>query len=196
LKRGYNAPFLLPQGLAQMPLLFSPFRIAFLSGLLTMSACANQAGQSLTNNNPQHHHSIKASEDMNRVGSITMEELLSGYPKFADKMQASTPDANDTLLFQKLEGYDLVVVFGLWCHDSQREVPRLLKLIEQSQVKLNSLQLVAINQQKELPIELSSQYAIQFTPTIFVAKEGQILAKLVEKPKQSLAKDLLSQILH
>ena len=125
-----------------------------------------------------------------------MEELLSNYPKFADEMQAFTPQANDTLLFQKLEGYDLVVVFGLWCHDSQREVPRLLKLIEQSQVKLNSLQLVAINQQKELPAFLSNDFAIQYTPTIFVAQKGQILAKMIEKPKQSIAKDLLSQILH
>lgn len=121
---------------------------------------------------------------------------MTNYPKFAKAYEDHQPESSDIQFFDKLAGMDIKVFFGVWCHDSQREVPRLLKLIELSQVKLNSLELIAIDQDKTLSEEYTDQFDVQFTPTFFVLQHNQILASVVEKPKNSLTKDLLAQILH
>ena len=165
--------------------------LAIACGLLMLNACTNQTFSSDENNTDIHQ-----SADINRVGPISADELIDGYNKFAEQKASFEPDESDLRLIKQLQGFDLIVFFGLWCHDSEREVPRLLKLIEQSEVQLNSLQLIALNQKKELTEEHQNSFKVDYTPTFFVMQEGQVLATMVEKPEQSIAKDLLSQILH
>ena len=141
--------------------------------------------------------STQYAEDVfTRTGTITAEELVSRYKKFAQSYQQFTPEKQDIFNMSKLNGMEFVVFFGLWCHDSQREVSRLIKLLEDSGHDLNLLKLVAIDMKKSIPTEYASRFEVKFTPTIFVLKDGQLLAKVIEKPKQSLAKDIASQIFH
>ena len=146
---------------------------------------------SCANTNASHDYG-----NMDKTGLMTKADLISQYPVFAKEFNEFSPDAKDAKNFNLLRGMDIVVFFGVWCHDSQREVPRLLKIIESSGVQLNSLKLVAINMEKEVPAEFQQTFKVKYTPTIFVAKDNQVLAKMVERPKQSITKDLLSQILH
>ncbi|WP_166838506.1 hypothetical protein [Rheinheimera pleomorphica] len=91
---------------------------------------------------------------------------------------------------QALSGTSLVVLFGSWCHDSEREVPRLLKLIDQSGVELESLQLQGVDRRKQHPENLHNQFALRYTPTIIVLRDGNELGRIIEKPQRSLAADL------
>ena len=77
-------------------------------------------------------------------GDITTDVLLNDYDKFNKQYNAFTPTEQDIALMQKLEGKALVVLFGTWCHDSQREVPKLIKLLDESKVKLASVKYVAV----------------------------------------------------
>ncbi|XQF94166.1 hypothetical protein ACOBV9_23095 (plasmid) [Pseudoalteromonas espejiana] len=65
-------------------------------------------------------------------GEISTQALLSDYDKFNEQYKAFTPTEQDIALMQKLEGKELIVLFGTWCHDSQREVPKLIKLLDES----------------------------------------------------------------
>jgi len=158
-------------------------RLTFLFLSLSLFSCANIA-------------ETAKGGDMNFSGEITQQALFTEYPKFAQVFDKYQPDSSEVDNFKRLADFDLIVFFGVWCHDSQREVPRLLKLIHDSGVQLNSLTLVAIDQQKTVPEPYQANYPVQFTPTFFVAKDNQVLAKMVEKPKQSITQDLLAQILH
>lgn len=133
---------------------------------------------------------------LSRLGEIPAQELIRDYPKFAQSYQDFEPLPNDINNFSRLKGMDIVVFFGLWCHDSQREVPRLIKLIEQSGNQFNSVKLIAVNHKKELSQAYAEQFKVAYTPTIFVLKDQQILARVVEKPRATLAQDILGQILH
>ena len=124
-------------------------------------------------------------------GSIHSELLLTRYPAFASEYASYQPSAAELAQMQSLEGLQVVVLFGSWCHDSEREIPRLLKLLQQSEVELSSLQLEAVNQQKQHPQQLHSQYNLRYTSTIIVLDQhGQELGRIIEKPTQSLAEDL------
>lgn len=161
--------------------------------LLILNACSGLA------NNPKqslNSSSTSADDSLTRSGEISAQALISDYPKFAQSYQAFTPVDNDVENFKLLKGLDVVVFLGLWCHDSQREVPRLLKLVEQSDYPLKSLKLITINVKKAVPADYSEQFEVSRTPTILVLKNGQIIAKIVEKPAASITQDLLSQIFH
>lgn len=126
------------------------------------------------------------------TGHISGVDLLNEYPKFASEYESFSPTTADEKAMQTLAGKDILVLFGTWCHDSQREVPRLLKLLDQSNVKVNSLKLVAVGYDKSDPQGIAEQYNLQYTSTIIVLDKGEEVARMVEKPKQSLVKDLIN----
>ncbi|MGO3644910.1 MAG: TlpA family protein disulfide reductase [Pseudoalteromonas sp.] len=127
-------------------------------------------------------------------GKITIDVLLSDYDKFSEPYKAFTPTAQDLTLIEKLKGKDLVVLFGTWCHDSQREVPRLLRLLEESQVELASIELVAVDFNKQDDAGIAQAHNLQYTPTFIVKQNGKELGRVIEKPTGTLAQDLTKNL--
>lgn len=126
------------------------------------------------------------------IGLLSQQQLLTNYAAFADEYGRFTPTQQDLEQMQALSGASLVVLFGSWCHDSEREVPRLLKLIAMSGVELESLQLQAVDRSKQHPDKLHTDYELRYTPTFIVLRDGKELGRVIEKPQQSLAADLSS----
>ncbi len=167
-------------------------KLALLS-LFSLSVCAEVAKPI----EKQHLASTQKTDDsLTRTGLISAQELINDYASFKQSYTDFEPQAEDVKNLQSLVGMDVVVFMGLWCHDSQREVPHLLKLIEQAGNPFNSVKIVAINTEKELADEYSDKFEVTHTPTIFVLKDEQILATIIETPKGSIAQDLVGQVLH
>ena len=91
---------------------------------------------------------------------------------------------------KKLEGLSVLVLFGTWCHDSERDVPRLLKLLEQSQVKIKELKLVGVNYNKQDPEGLHRDFDLRYTSTIILLDGDRELGRIVERPNVSIGEDL------
>ena len=123
-------------------------------------------------------------------GEITAEDLLAQYPAFAKEYKSYSPSEDDLNTIKTLSGKQVLVFLGTWCHDSKREVPRLLKLLDGSGVKLGSLQLIAVGYDKLDPDGLAKQYDLRYTPTFIVSSNGKELLRMIEKPKHSIAMDL------
>lgn len=123
-------------------------------------------------------------------GAITFEQLLAEHDKFAKEYQTYQPSNEELSQIALLKGKQVFVLFGTWCHDSKREVPRFLKLLQQSKVQLKSLQLVAVGYDKRDPDGVAEKFKLKYTPTIIVLDGEKELARMVESPEQSLAIDL------
>lgn len=144
------------------------------------------------------HHSTNA----HHVGAISPNQLLSSFPVFKDNKE-SDPYQFDSVqvkqLAAELDGKQILVVFGTWCHDSQREVPRLLNLLQTFESLENRpdyhLEMVAINQAKDSS-EYINKFGIKRVPTILVLdKDGNEVRRITERPRTSLATDLtISQL--
>ena len=124
------------------------------------------------------------------VGDIDSATLLADYDAFSKEYKEFTVSDDEAALMQKLEGKTLVVLFGTWCHDSEREVPRLLKLLAQSGVELAQLQLVAVDYAKKDNKGLAQQFELKYTPTFIVLDGDTEVARVIEKPEGSLAQAL------
>lgn len=145
----------------------------FLALSLILSAC------NATEPRQQHH-----------LGLLSQQQLLAEYVVFAKEYQAYQPSPAELKAVSQLQGKSLLILFGTWCHDSERELPRLLKLLEQSQVTLASLKLVAVDYKKTDPLGLHKQYDLRYTPTFILLDGEKVLGKVVERPVKSLGEDL------
>jgi len=94
------------------------------------------------------------------------------------------------------EGVDITVFFGTWCSDSQREVPRLLKLLDEMEFPAAQLTLVAVDgvdeAAKRSPDGEEKGLEIYRVPTVVVSRDNREVARVVEHPVLSLERDLLA----
>lgn len=122
--------------------------------------------------------------------AVTAKRLLSDHDKFAKQYQAFSPSLPDVALMQKLAGKEVLVLLGSWCHDSAREVPRLIKLLDESKVELSKITFVTVDYDKRDEAGIALAHDLQYTPTFIVKHNGVEINRVVEKPSGTLAQDL------
>jgi len=89
-----------------------------------------------------------------------------------------------------LSKIDITIVFASWCSDSQREVPRLIILLEQLEYPMDSLTILGVNRQKQVPgMDISDMY-IELVPTIIFKKNKFEVGRIIELPMESLEADI------
>jgi thioredoxin 1 len=128
------------------------------------------------------------------VGLIDSQALLAQFPQFNTQYQSYQPTPVELQAIKRIEGKTLVVLFGTWCHDSVREVPRLLKTLTLAHVNLTSLQLLAVNPSKQLPGGAQRAYDLRYTPTFILFEGEQELGRIIERPAVTLAQDLAALV--
>ena len=124
------------------------------------------------------------------VGLIDSQALLAQFPQFNDQYQNYSPTPLELQAIKRIEGKALVVLFGTWCHDSVREVPRLLKTLALADVNLSALQLLAVDTDKQLPGAAQRAYDLLYTPTFILFEGERELGRVIERPTVTLAQDL------
>lgn len=87
---------------------------------------------------------------------------------------------------------EIIGVFGFWCHDSQREVPRMIELLKTVNNPNIKVKFIALNTDKEEPNKRHQNYQVKFTPTFIVRKDDIEIGRIVEKPNLSLEQDLVA----
>lgn len=124
------------------------------------------------------------------VGVVSTEQLFTSFPQFLAEYNAYMPSDQELVAIQKLSGKSILVMFGTWCHDSQREIPRLLKVLDMSKVPLSKFTMHSLNDQKQATNGLHRTYKIRYTPTIILLDGDTELGRVVEKPNNSLGENL------
>nr|WP_320118053.1 thioredoxin family protein [uncultured Marinifilum sp.] len=87
--------------------------------------------------------------------------------------------------------YRIVLVLGSWCHDSQREVPRFIKILEKIKFPFSKLSINALDTNKHSPDFDTQANNISKVPTIIIYRNEKEIGRIIETPKISLEKDLL-----
>lgn len=103
-----------------------------------------------------------------------------------------TPKVNG-LDFDKLPEYDIQVVLGTWCPDSQVQVPRFLKILDDLGYN-KKITFIAVNTNKEVPGHSIDSLGIQRVPTFIFYRDGNEEGRIIESPEESLEKDILAII--
>jgi len=90
------------------------------------------------------------------------------------------------------EGVEVTIFFGGWCGDSKREVPRFLRLADESGFPRSSIKLYALDRTKKSDDGLTDRYRVERIPTFIFLKEGKEIGRITESPSATLEGDVLT----
>jgi thiol-disulfide isomerase/thioredoxin len=123
------------------------------------------------------------------LGDISQAELLERHEMFKRNYDAYEVTTGIDGLPGDLE---VRILFGTWCHDSEREVPRMLKLLEASGVKQENISLIALDIRKEEPEGRAKALGVKYTPTFIFFTGGRELGRIIERPVDNLTQDVMT----
>ncbi|MEM9141725.1 MAG: thioredoxin family protein [Bacteroidota bacterium] len=88
----------------------------------------------------------------------------------------------------------LQLFLGTWCGDSRREVPRIIKILEEARFPMERLDIIALDRRKgwykRSPGGEEQGKNIIKVPTLVFLMDGKEINRIVESPKKSLEKDM------
>lgn len=96
----------------------------------------------------------------------------------------------DALSKTDFSGVSLKVVLGNWCEDSQREVPRLMKILETPALKNVATAYYLVDREKYCADPEVQKLEVKFVPAIIVYRNGKELGRIIETPQGSLEENL------
>ena len=88
------------------------------------------------------------------------------------------------------------IFFGTWCGDSRREVPRMLRLLQELGISDQRIDVIGLDREgdrlKRGPNDEEKGLSIYRVPTIIVQRDNAEIGRIIEHPMLSLERDLLT----
>ena len=180
------------------------YLIIILSFLIpvVMTGCADTTSKE-TSKSPKPE-SNTAAVQTSEVSEEVQDSVLLGYQNrevleqtpfdswFAKTYQDYKPKEKVlTTLKPLLQDADLTIFMGTWCEDSQREIPALFQILDQTEFDTDQLTLITVSRNKDTPEKLEEGFDLEYVPTIIISKDGAELGRIVESPIGTLEKDLV-----
>lgn len=90
-----------------------------------------------------------------------------------------------------LQDVEIRAYMGTWCGDSKRETPRFYNILDAAGYDLDNVTMITVDRSKKQPVNLVSGYDIVRVPTFIFYRNGEEIGRYVERPRESLEKDIL-----
>ncbi|MCL2912201.1 thioredoxin family protein [Shewanella corallii] len=142
-------------------------------------------------------------ENTGLIGSCTQEEqevILTGMiePKtliqeddFSEGYQSYQVDQGSLAALKSVTTpTEIVVIIGTWCPDCHRETPRFISIMEELNNPNITAKYIGVDRQKKDDEGLANEYEFTRIPTFIVIQDGKEIGRIVERPTESLEKDL------
>jgi len=138
--------------------------------------------------------SYASASDNIMVGEVAKNTLLNGEQVFNAGYQSFVvSDKNKALISTWPDNLHIDIFFGTWCHDSQREVPKLLSILEHNNKVTSTL--IALDYDKDDPELLAKENGIKYTPTFIVYLGEEEVGRIIERPTLNLVDDITTLII-
>lgn len=131
------------------------------------------------------------------LGKINKKGLIGEHYNgwFSKHYNTYNPDESIIAdLKNNIKDYNIKLFMGTWCGDSKRQVPKFYKILEASNFPMDQLTVVAVsreaNMYKQSPKHEEQGLNIHRVPTFIFYKNGKEVNRIVEKPVETLEKDI------
>lgn len=127
------------------------------------------------------------------IGKFTKEDLQkppydswfkSEYENFKPTSGVMTTIENN------ISNYEIVAIMGSWCGDSKREIPKLLKILDETGYDLSNLTMIGVDRNKVSPERLEESYDLDRVPSIIFLQNGIEINRFVEYPRETIEEDI------
>jgi len=126
------------------------------------------------------------------IGHTTYENILNHFEDWRAVADTVTVDSAMVQQFQNIqEPVHILLFVGTWCGDSRRGVPPFMAVFQAANNPHLQLEIIGVTRDKEDPEGLAPQYGIERVPTFVILKDGKEIARLVEFPQKTFARDFI-----
>jgi thiol-disulfide isomerase/thioredoxin len=128
------------------------------------------------------------------VGQVSREQIETAHPEWVQAEVSAAPDAESArALAAVAPGAEVTVFLGTWCGDSEREVPRLWRALDEAGGSVPfQIHYIGVDRQKKEPAAPIANYEIEFVPTFIVSRDGREVGRIVEESPHGVERDLLA----
>ncbi len=132
------------------------------------------------------------------IGYCDREGLMKGEfeEKYLNEYQNYSAKHKIIKKIRKIEkDYVIVLILATWCHDSEVQVPRFYRILDEAGIPEDIMQVISVDGEKtggELSIE---NYQIERVPTFIFYRNGVEIGRIIETPEDSLEEDMLNILL-
>jgi thiol-disulfide isomerase/thioredoxin len=168
-------------------------RRTLLSSLLCLSLACTGAARSAEP--PAGAPSEAAqTEEAVLVGAVSREQIETAHPEWVQAEVSSAPDAEAARALAAIEpGAEVTVFLGTWCGDSEREVPRLWRALDEAGGDVPfQIHYIGVDRQKKEPAAPITNFEIEYVPTFIVSRQGREVGRIVEEAPHGVEWDLLA----
>jgi len=135
-------------------------------------------------------------------GNMTREDFNTYLPSWFAEYSPNPETASS--ISGLLEGVDITCVFGSWCSDSRRDVPRMWRVLEMAGYPDLEIEYLAVGSSRftadsGIPEKLlrwskeaKNYYDVERVATFIIYRNGREIGRIIESPEISLEKDLLN----
>lgn len=85
----------------------------------------------------------------------------------------------------------VVLLMGTWCEDSQREVPGMMKILNEGGYNTAEMEIIAVDEDKRTKTDLEKDYNLAYVPALIFFDEDKEMNRIVEFPINTLEQDIL-----
>jgi hypothetical protein len=128
-------------------------------------------------------------------GYCDREGLTSGQFSSWFEPEYQSYVVNDTTIFginlDLFFSCNIIVVMGTWCSDSQRELPRLYKILDYVHFPENNIKLICVDRRKNADGTEVQDLNIELVPTIIFFNGEKEIGRIIESPEESLEADMV-----
>lgn len=125
-----------------------------------------------------------------REGLSTIPEMKSRYDVEYPNYQPDVPTLQ--ALKPLLKDKKITIVMGTWCGDSHLQVPHFYKILDALEISEKETSLICIDRSKKAENGLIDDLNILHVPTFIFTENGKEIGRIVESPRETLEKDMLS----
>uniref|UniRef100_UPI0040499A0D thioredoxin family protein n=1 Tax=Flavobacterium sp. TaxID=239 RepID=UPI0040499A0D len=93
---------------------------------------------------------------------------------------------------KNVKDYTITIFMGTWCEDSQNQVPKFYKILEEVDFPTKSITLITMAIDKTTPQQFEKGLNITNVPTFIFYKNSKEINRIVESPVISLEQDFLN----
>ena len=131
------------------------------------------------------------------IGKLTYEEWQkdAGWASYsADNYE---PEYSLTVILKQIvkeKNITFKLFSGSWCEDSESEVPKIFKLLNESKISLDKIDLYGVDREKKESTGEAEKYKIERVPTLLILKGDNEVGRIIEYPDKSWEEDILTMI--
>ena len=131
------------------------------------------------------------------VGPVTREQVEAAVPDWVKVETESQPSREAVQALAAVEpGAEVTVFLGTWCGDSQRELSRLWRALDEideaGRPAPFTLRYIGVDHLKQQPADSIAASDIHYLPTFVVSRGGREVGRIVEESPHGVELDLLA----